>query len=44
MQPEQLTAIEHYWRTRPATVYRSDRERGLMNATADVLARRSGAA
>ena len=38
MQPEQLTAIEHFWRNRPAPVYLYDRERGLINATADVLA------
>lgn len=38
MEPEQLTTIEHYWRNRPAPVYLYVRKRGLMNATADVLA------
>jgi hypothetical protein len=38
MESEQLTAIEHYWRNRPTPVYLYDRERGLVNATTDVLA------
>lgn len=38
MQPEQLTAIERCWRKRPAPVYLYDHDRGLFNATADVLA------
>ena len=38
MESEQLTAIEQYWRNRPAPVYLYDRDRGLINATADVLA------
>ena len=38
MKPEQLLAIEHFWRNRPAPVYLYDRERGLINATTDVLA------
>jgi hypothetical protein len=38
MEPEQLTTLEHYWRNRPAPVYLYDRKRGLINATADVLA------
>jgi hypothetical protein len=38
MKPEQLLAIEHFWRNRPAPVYLYDRERGLINAMADVLA------
>jgi hypothetical protein len=38
MEPEQLRAIERYWRNRPAPVYLYDRDRGLINATADVLA------
>src|SRR4051812_46102048 len=31
MKAEQLNAIEHFWRNRPAPVYLYDRERGLMN-------------
>ena len=38
MTPEQLAAIEHYWRSRPTPVYLYDSKRGLMNATIDVLA------
>jgi hypothetical protein len=38
MEPEQLRAIERYWRNRLAPVYLYDRDRGLINATADVLA------
>jgi hypothetical protein len=38
MEPEQLIAIERYWRKRPTPVYLYDRDRGLINATADVLA------
>ena len=38
MELEQLTAIERYWRNRPAPVYLYDRDRGLIDATADVLA------
>ena len=38
MTPEQLAAIERYWRTRPTPVYLYDSKRGLMNATTDVLA------
>jgi hypothetical protein len=38
MTPEQLAAIERYWRNRPTPVYLYDRERGLINATTDVLA------
>jgi hypothetical protein len=38
MEPEQLTVIERYWRNRTAPVYLYDRGRGLINATADVLA------
>jgi hypothetical protein len=38
MTPEQLAEIERYWRNRPTPVYLYDRKRGLINATADVLA------
>ena len=38
MEPGQLTTIERSWRNRPAPVYLYDRDRGLINATADVLA------
>ena len=38
MEAEQLIAIERYWRNRSAPVYLYDRDRGLINATADVLA------
>ena len=38
MEPEQLTAIERYWRNRTAPLHLYDRDRGLINATADLLA------
>jgi hypothetical protein len=38
MDKEQLATIERYWRARPAPVYLYDRDRGLINATTDMLA------
>jgi hypothetical protein len=38
MTAEQLAEIERYWRHRKAPVYLYDRQRGLINATTDVLA------
>jgi hypothetical protein len=36
--PDQLTVIERYWHSRSALVCLYGRDRGLINATTDVLA------